>query len=137
MVLFPKEENDVSNKAQITVEVDGNYLNLSVAGKPGVILKASDSELVVRELIRLAGEAPQVVRATVVGDDAPDAEDGGGDVVDFPHEDSSPHQEGGEDLISAVMGVVGDPRVQSSVSRVWGVLQNMSAVTDRKKKRGA
>ena len=126
-------------KAQITVEVDGNYLNLSVGGKPGVILKAADSELVVRELIRLAGEAPQVVRATVVGDDAPDAEDGGpgGEVVDFPHEESSPHQDGGEDLISAVMGVVGDPRVQSSVSRVWGVLQNMSAVTDRKKKRGA
>ena len=128
----------MSNKAQITVEVDGNYLNLSAGGK-SVILKASDSELVVRELIRIAGEAPQVVRATVVGDEGPvAAADDGGEVVDFPHEDSSPHQEGGEDLISAVMGVVGDPRVQSSVSRVWGVLQNMSEVTDRKRgKKGA
>jgi len=125
----------MSNKAQITVEVDGNYLNLTAGGK-SVILKATDTELVVRELIRIAGEAPQVVRTTVVGDD----EDGdGGEVVDFPHEEDNAHQEGGEDLISAVMGVVGDPRVQSSVSRVWGVLQNMSAVTDRNKrgKKGA
>jgi len=127
----------VSNKAQITVEVDGNYLNLTAGGK-SVILKATDHALVVRELIRIAGEAPQVVNATVVGEETPGADAGGGEVVDFPQEDDNPHQEGGEDLISAVMGVVGDPRVQSSVSRVWGVLQNMSEVTDRKRgKKGA
>ena len=114
------------SKVTIIIELNDKYMEIQPQGGKAAVFKVSEPQLIVESLVEMAKAAPEVVEAEPIQMDAHRP----------PPSVAPPADLDGEDLMGALVGVMGDARVQQGAKSLWGFLQTLKTTPPPAKAEG-